>query len=51
MKCKYCGLNTHIKSDICYKCRDKLPFVKKLIKIFQEIKEYCEEDETDDIHT
>lgn len=39
-KCSYCGAKTQKKVYICGKCSDKLPLVRELLRIGEEIKKY-----------
>ena len=42
-KCRYCGKETdsNYKDNICSNCYEKLPVVKRLVKLFQVIKKEC----------
>ena len=46
-KCKYCGNKAMVsyKEPVCSNCYDKLPTVRKLVKLFQVIKKECGVDE------
>lgn len=42
--CKYCGHKLHKNEQstgMCHNCRQKLPLVRKLVRIGQQIKKEC----------
>lgn len=38
-KCRYCGKNVTNGGDICVNCRDKLPYVRKLLSMVNDMRE------------
>ena len=35
-KCKYCGAKVHGQGDICTKCKNKRPLVRKLLQMVKD---------------
>ena len=43
-ECKYCGIETANADCICGTCRNKLPLVRKLVKMFEPYRKKSEGD-------
>lgn len=43
-KCRYCGVTTDCRHDVCGYCRDKLPIVHRLLAVGKLIRQCAEEE-------